>query len=336
MKSPSISVIIPIYNGARWLQETLQSIFCQSLKDFEIILVNDASTDDLQSVLNEFNDIRLSVLHLIKNVGVANARNKGLAIAKGQYVAFCDADDICQPQRLEMQLNFLQKHPLVGICGSAFTRFDGDDLETVCNPESAVTIRRRLMSGNCFGMSTIMGRTDLLRQYGFEQEMAPSEDYDLWTRLASNGVEMANLPQSLVRYRVHAEQASRKKSAKLDHLARKIRAIYCARLLGCTELLERVHAEAIDLKELRAAKNSILKYCLLNSEVSHYDFRFLLAWLYQKLPAHGFLQWRCWTGIQRDLHLVIDPHYRFNIALIALLPSRIGDQYFDTLIKLKR
>jgi glycosyltransferase involved in cell wall biosynthesis len=336
MNSPSISVVIPIYNGARWLQETLQSIFCQSLKDFEIILVNDASTDDLQSVLNECNDVRLSVLHLIKNVGVANARNKGLAIAKGQYVAFCDADDICQPQRLEMQLNFLQKHPLVGICGSAFTCFDGDDLETVRNPESALTIRRRLMSGNCFGTSTIMARTDLLRQYGFEQEMAPSEDYDLWTRLASDGVEMANLSESLVRYRVHAEQASQKKSAKLDQLARKIRGLYCARLLGYTELLERMHAETIDLEDLRIAKNSILEYCSLHTEVEHYDFRFLLAWLYQKLPAHGFSQWRCWTSIQRDLHLVLDPHYRFNIALLVLLPFGIGDESFDTLIKLKR
>jgi len=335
MNSPIISVIVPIYNGALWLPETLESFFRQSFQDFEIILIDDASTDNLKSVLEKINCERLSVLQLEVNSGVANARNRGLAVAKGKYVAFCDADDICQPERLAIQLDFMEKNPDVGICGTAFTCFDEQDREMVQNPTTNLAIRRRLMSRNCFGMSTVMGRTELLLRYGFDQQMVPSEDYDLWTRLASDCVGMANLPINLMRYRVHSQQASQTRSAKLDLLARKIRAVYCAKLLGEPELLGRIFSEVVEIEDLRLTKDFIIEYCALHEEVDHSDFRFLLAWLYQKLSVHGIFQWRCWTRIQKELNLDLNFNYRLNIALLALLPPKVGRYYFDTLIKLK-
>lgn len=336
LSSPTLSVVVPVHNGARWLGETLWSILSQSFRDFELILVDDASTDDLRGVLREFQDSRLHVVHLEKNVGVAGARNQGIAQARGHYIAFCDADDICQPDRFEKQLAYLQQNPQVGVCGTAFTCFDTQDRETVRHPGADAEIKSTLMKGNCFGMSTMMGRAELFHRHAFDQAMSPTEDYDMWTRLASEGVRMANLPDSLLRYRVHAQQASQQKSQKLDQLARKIRSLYCARLLGDAALLDRMRAETIELADLDAAAVSVAEYCARNPGSSPYAFRFMLAWLYQKLLHHGVKAWRYWRKMQAQLGLTLDRNYRFNIALLALLPTGLARRYFDTLIKLKR
>ncbi|MDH4479056.1 MAG: glycosyltransferase family 2 protein [Rhodoferax sp.] len=333
---PILSVVVPVHNGALWLGETLSSILEQSFKDFEIILVDDASTDNLQSVINSYTDPRLTVIHLEKNVGVAEARNQGIRRSVGEYIAFCDSDDICLPMRFAAQIAFMQQQTEIGVCGSAFTCFDTLDRETVLNPCTDAEIRSLLMIGNCFGMSTIMGRAEIFQQHRFDQALRASEDYDLWTRLAAAGVALANLPETLLRYRLHAQQASRNKSEMLDQLARKIRAIYCGRLLGKADLLEQMYVETITLTDLSKAANAIVEYCNTHTDVSKYQFRFLLAWLYQKLPQHGIREWKHWSEIQELLHLRLDRNYRFNIALLAFLPFAIGMKYFDTLIKLKR
>jgi len=333
---PTLSVVVPVHNGARWLGETLSSIFEQSFKDFEIILVDDASTDDLASILGTFTDPRLTAVHLGKNVGVAEARNQGVRRSAGKYIAFCDADDICLPIRFEMQIAFMEQNPQIGVCGTAFTCFDTLERETVRNPCTDPEIRSLLMIGNCFGMSTIMGHAAIFQEHAFNQALRAAEDYDLWTRLAAAGVALANLPESLLRYRLHSQQASQGKSEMLDQLARKIRAMYCARLLGGTVLLEKMHTESLELTELSTATDAIVEYCNSHSEVPVHQFRFMLAWLYQKLPQHGLREWLRWSEMQNRLQLRLDRNYRFNIALLALLPVSVAKRYFGTLIKLKR
>lgn len=329
---PLVSVVMPVHNGARWLDETLQSLYAQTESRFEILLVDDASTDDLRQVLAAHADERLRVFHLPRNVGVSAARNEGIELARGRYIAFCDADDLCQPKRLEVQLSFLEQHPNVGLCGSAFTCFDTEERETVRNPTSNKEICIALMRGNCFGLSTTMGRTDLLKAHRFNPSLSVAEDYDLWTRLAAAGVPLANLPESLIRYRWHPQQASRTKSARLDQATRRIRGRYCARLLGDAQLQERLSREVVSLEDLQRAADRIAT----QSDRSARDFRFLLAWMYQLLPSHGPFTWWRWTRIQKALELQLDRTYRINTAVLALLPVPLGDRHFDTLIKLKR
>ena len=327
-----LSVVVPIHNGASWLAETLKSIYAQSCADFELILVDDASTDKLREVLAMHPDHRLQVLHLEKNVGVAEARNAGIAKARGQYIAFCDADDLCDPRRFEAQLAYLQVHPAIGACGTAFTCFDSEDRETVTNPTTNAEIKRTLLRGNCFGMSTMMGRAELFRRHPFDQSFAPSEDYDMWARLSSAGVGLANLPDSLIRYRWHAQQASRTKSAKLDQATRRIRGRYCASMLGDAEFMKRLLGESLTLDDLRRVADLISR----QTQYPTQDFRFLLAWVYQLLPHHGMREWRCWKRIQRQLGLTLDRTYRINTAALAWLPRWLTAPHFDTLIKLKR
>ncbi|MGQ0708561.1 MAG: glycosyltransferase family 2 protein [Rhodoferax sp.] len=333
---PLLSVVVPIHNGAELLPATVDSIFSQTHTDFELILVDDASNDRLQEVLNAYPDRRLRVEHLVSNVGVANARNHGVAVARGRYIAFCDADDLCLPQRFERQLGFLQSHPEVGICGSAFTCFDDHgDLETVRHPVDNDVLKSSLMTGNCFGTSTIMGRAELFKAHTFDQSMSPTEDYDLWTRLAGYGVGLANLEDSLLRYRVHAAQASQRKSELLDRLSRKIRALYCARLLSDAVLVDHMRSETLCVTDLQTAAADVERYCQ-HHVVSAPQFRHMLAWIYQQLPAHGWSTWYAWRRIRAQLGLRLDRNYRFNIGLLALLPKPIARRYGPVLLKLKR
>lgn len=332
MNRPLISVVVPIHNGAQWLGQTLDSLFAQTYPYFEIILVDDASTDNLREVLNTFHDDRLHVVHLNKNGGVSAARNQAIELARGDFIAFCDADDLCQSQRFEQQLAFLGQHPEIGVCGSAFTCFDTQDRETIINPASDDEIRIALMLGNCFGLSTIMARAKTLKSTQFDIKLTVAEDYDLWTRLAASGVRFANLPDALIRYRWHSQQASRHKSERLDQVARKIRSVYCAAVLGDQQLLAQLRTGAVGVEELDVAAQKIS----IHTGHEPMAFRFMLAWMYQQLPQHGVLQWWRWSKIQRRLQLHLDRNYRVNIALLAFMPTSLGQKYFDTLIKLKR
>lgn len=335
-EKPLISIVIPVHNGAKWLGQTLESLYAQSYPHFEIVLIDDASSDGLEEVLNSSKDARLRVVHLKANVGVSTARNHGVDLAKGSYIAFCDADDLCLPQRLELQLSFLMQHPDISLCGSSFTCFDTQDRETIKNPETDDQIRKALMQGNCFGLSTVMARATALKANHFNPTLRVAEDYDLWTRLASAGIRLANLPDSLVRYRLHLQQASRSKSERLDLASRRIRALYCASLLNDESFLQRLSTGPIGLDELTQAARKVADFSRFHPQYAARDFRFMLAWLYQQLPHHGLLPWWYWTRTQKQFGLDLDRNYRINIALLAILPHRLVRKYFDTLIKLKR
>lgn len=118
MKKPKISVIMSVYNGMPYLKEAVQSILKQTFKDFEFIVVNDASTDDSWQYLKGLNDKRIKLIINEKNLGLATSLNDGIKIAKGNFIARMDADDVSKPDRLEVQYKFLTKNPEIDLCGS--------------------------------------------------------------------------------------------------------------------------------------------------------------------------------------------------------------------------
>lgn len=335
-KRPLLSIVIPVRNGAQWLGETLDSIYGQTESNFEILLIDDASTDDLRDVLAHHQDDRLHVVRLTSNVGVSSARNRGVELAQGNFIAFCDADDLCHSRRFELQLNFLHDNPNVGLCGSAFTCFDAQDRETVSPPLSDEAIRKALMKANCFGLSTVMAKASVLKSMPFNSNLSVAEDYDLWTRLVSNGVQVANLPESLVRYRVHSQQVSRHKGEVLDQTSRRIRARYCLSILGKHAMADELDEKVLAQHDLERCAISVAEFASLQSDFAPMDFRFLLAWQYQVQPHHNLRAWFHWVKIQRKLGLNLDRNYRINTALLALLSWCIRGRYFDVLIKLKR
>jgi glycosyltransferase involved in cell wall biosynthesis len=334
---PLVSVIMPVHNGAEWLAETLQALYVQTYQNFEIILIDDASNDNIDQVLSRQVDERLRVFRLPYNVGVSAARNRGIKEALGSYVAFCDADDLCHPQRLQKQVEFLEKHLEIGFCGSAFICFDIEDRHVVEHPQTHEQICKQLMVSNCFGLSTVMARAPLLQACRFDTNLNSAEDYDLWTRLILRGERTANLPEKLLKYRLHTRQISQKNSKDLDQISRKVRAYYCATILNSKFDWQNILGrKIIKIEDLWFVAFEIEKNINQKFLFSANDFRFLLAWMYQKLSSHGISSWRHWNKIQKYLKLKLDKSYKLNIFLLAMMPFFLKHKYIDVLIKLKR
>lgn len=208
---PTVSVLTCVLNGERWIAETVESILGQTFGDFEYIIVDDGSTDATPRILAGFaeRDDRLIILANEKNRGIIYSNNRGVEAARGELIARTDADDISLPRRFERQVEYMRAHPDVA-CASSIIRmideqglhagFWDDDLNTV-DPES---IRRMLPSKNCIANSTSMARGDILKRFAYDTRLKINEDYDIWMRMAAEGLKLDKIAEVLVHYRVSA------------------------------------------------------------------------------------------------------------------------------------
>ena len=205
--TPQITVVMPVRNGARWLGEAVESVVSQTLPDWELIAIDDGSTDDTPRILGEWErrDQRIRAIRQ-DALGLVTALNRGLAEARAPLLARLDADDRALPQRLERQLRHLVSHPDIGLLGSWAQKIDErgtrhGQLKPATEPEQ---LSRALLQGNPFVHSSVMLRTEAVRRLnGFRPAFRAAEDYDLWLRIAETA-RLANLPEVLIEYRWHS------------------------------------------------------------------------------------------------------------------------------------
>ena len=206
-----VSVVMAVYNAAKYLRESVDSILSQTFRDLELIIVNDASTDASGEILGAFDDPRIRVITHTTNQGAAASRNHALAAARGDFVAIMDADDISAPSRLEIQVGFLDSHSDIGLVGCAiYDNIDdqGATLHTSHLPEDNDTIQRTLVERWCFLHPSIMFRRELYEQVGgYRNEFEPAEDHDFILRVLDQH-KAHNLPLKLVRYRINPKGLS--------------------------------------------------------------------------------------------------------------------------------
>jgi glycosyltransferase involved in cell wall biosynthesis len=213
VSTPTISVIVPVYNAARYLESALASVQAQTFADFEIIAVDDGSTDHSKIILDRIAaaDTRLRVISR-PNTGIVGALNDALAAARGEFIARMDADDLCLPERFEKQIAFLRANPSCVCVGSAFRYIDaaGCFLKDCGRPAEHAAIERELLSGNggIIIHPTVLVRRDAIERVGRYREFAQwVEDLDLYLRLAQIG-QLANLPDLLFLYRLHEQSVN--------------------------------------------------------------------------------------------------------------------------------
>jgi glycosyltransferase involved in cell wall biosynthesis len=204
VSAPRVSVVLPVYNGAEYLEESLESVLRQTFRDFEVLVIDDASTDDSAGIAKGFRDPRICVIRHAKNMRLPETLNHGLELARGEFIARMDADDICAPRRFELQVHLLDLHPEIGICGGWIRLFGGAANLTRKYPVSSDAVEA-FRHFNCpFGHPTVMLRRGLLEANGlrYDPGAAAVEDFELWTRLLKF-TRGANLPEVLLEYRLH-------------------------------------------------------------------------------------------------------------------------------------
>ncbi|MGZ4314343.1 MAG: glycosyltransferase [Gaiellaceae bacterium] len=230
---PLVSFLLAAHNGARYLGAAVESALSQTVEDLELIVIDDASTDETPALLAAVGDPRLSVLRNDQQEGLAASLNRGLDAATGRYVARLDDDDVAVPKRLERQLARLRDQPEVAIVGSSVVDLDAEGVRgrTHVLPADGAALRWHALFSSPFFHPTVLVDRELLDRHGLRYDSAflESEDYDLWTRLFAfaNG---ANLSEPLVEKRVHAAQASLRRSDLQQSFQRRVALREIARL----------------------------------------------------------------------------------------------------------
>ena len=206
--NPKISVVMSVYNGGKYLYESVNSILKQTYSDFEFIVIDDGSTDNTNIYLESINDSRFILIHQ-ENKGLTASLNKAISLSKGEYIARQDADDISLPDRLEKQIKFLENNKDYVLVGSYAYLINEISEQTGIYklPLTDTEIRWTLLFRNPFCHSTVMIRADCLRnkEIKYNESIKTAQDYEFWSRIVKFG-KIANIDEALVKYRMHADQ----------------------------------------------------------------------------------------------------------------------------------
>ncbi len=205
--TPLITVLMPVYNGSRYVRQAIESVLAQTYPDFEYLIIDDGSTDATRDIILSYSDPRIKLFKNDHNIGLIKTLNRGLSLAKGQYIARQDHDDISHPTRLEKQVNFLNQHPQVVLLGTAVNNIDehGNKNNSYgCFVASGdFALRWQTIFDNPFVHSTVMMRAQTVRALGgYDEHFIACEDYDLFSRCVSE-YKTTNLKEVLVDYRYH-------------------------------------------------------------------------------------------------------------------------------------
>ncbi|OLQ92075.1 hypothetical protein BIY22_16315 [Vibrio panuliri] len=294
-----LSVILPAYNAQETLSRAIESLLVQTFADFELIVINDGSTDGTRDIIQQFKDPRIKAVHLAENGGLINALNLGLTMAERRYIARMDADDISLPSRFAEQVAFLDAHLDYVACGTSiinFTEMLGNGVREsyMRYPTSDEEIRVALhFFERNICHPTVMFRSAAIKENGirYRKEYLHAEDYQFWIELSKLG-KLYNLPKGLVKYYRHNEQISAKyysdQIAISKQIVRKvIREVWptikddlLSAVISLCVHQQGVHPNChFPLKELDYTIETIL---LMNQETRHFDGRHLKRLLYFK------------------------------------------------------
>lgn len=266
---------MPVYNCEKYIQDAVDSVLNQTFTNFELLIIDDASTDSTVAIIKKYNDSRINLIEKKVNTGYTTSLNTALEISKGIYIARMDGDDICMPTRFEKQLLFLESNHDIIACGSCCKIIGSDTIINV--PQNNEEIKLALLKGNCMIHPSMMIRKKYLEQYHIDYDITkePAEDYDLWVKLVKYG-KLHNLQEVLLMYRIHEGQVSnlRNQNQKKSALQSQLKLInYLSftqnekELLGLQKVIQR--DSSIHFNELlyfsKQTKKNILK-----SNVNHF------------------------------------------------------------------
>jgi len=291
-----LSVIMPVYNSEEFLAESVQSILKQSYADFELILIDNCSSDGSKKIIEEFaaQDPRVVPVFNDINIGLPKSLNKAMRLAKGKYIARMDADDIAHSERFSRQMDFLEKHLEIDVLGSWWEYFPNK--LTMEMPREHRDIKIYALSNNPMGHPTVMFRREkLIRQIGlYNEDSGPIEDYEYWMR-GLQSLRFANLPEVLLNYRIHHAQMSAEKSQEQVRASRELR----VKFLSPVSLNIKSAVYLVDFIDGKIAKN-LRKQHLLFIIIASFSYNLVIGY-FDRLRFGQFLL-RIWRE-KRNLYV---------------------------------
>ncbi len=297
--NPFISVIMPVYNTEKYIAETIDSLLHQTFADFELLITDDASTDNTISLIKSYTDKRIILIENKENIGLTRSLNKTLAYAKGKYIARLDGDDIAMPQRFEKQVDFLENHPEVGLCGSWIAHFGENHPTSIYRTfEKPAEINCRLLFSSAIAHSAMMMRKTLMEenQLRYDETYPYSQDYAMWVAVFKNKLTlMYNIPEVLVHKRLHKESISavKKELQTACSLRSKIEMLDCLKI-NPTEAEAVFHHQLnypikgnIDMEFLYQLDKWFLKIKSANDSEEIFDREILFEMLQEKWEKYA-------------------------------------------------
>ena len=246
---PKISVVMPAYNAEKYISEAIESILNQTYTDFEFIIINDGSTDKTEHIILSYNDERIVYLKNDENMGIVYTLNRGLAAAKGEFIARMDADDISLPTRFEKQIKYMERHKNTAVLGTSFTVFGEEiDIYPFDFSHNSKRAKAELFFNSSLGHPSVMIKKSVLNDNAlrYEDEYKGLEDFVLWWRIAKYG-DIVSLEEPLLKYRKHKSQITSSRDLEFEQKIKKF-------------LIERI--DIFDLNYTDQEFDSLLKYCL--------------------------------------------------------------------------
>ena len=312
IKEPLVTILFPVFNAEDFLVEALDSLFKQTYTNFEILAINDGSTDSSRSILESISDNRMRIVDNEKNIGLIKTLNLGIPLSNGKYIVRADADDICLPMRLEKQVSFMESKPNVGISGTGFGSFGTNipltELGHFSADHNEIKFRHLYQIHLMHGTSIWKRATFLSNDIQFDPDFAHAEDYDLFDRL-SLVTKLSNIPDVLYHIRLHGNSVSQKYSAVQEKNSVRIKKRIFKRIgvditEGELELFrDFCHHDHIKLKGREPElADLILKVILGNRFTGYFPRGFLLTRL-KKLWI-GL----CLANANPELNLVLQTH----------------------------
>jgi glycosyltransferase involved in cell wall biosynthesis len=339
MNAPRVTVLMPVFNGEAHLAGAIDSILGQTFRDFELLVIDDGSTDRSAAIAAGFGDSRVRVERNTSNLGLVRTLNRGLDMARGEYVARMDADDLSLPERLRGQVAFLDAHPDFGLCGTWVETFGEREGAVWSYPTDAEVIRCSLLFRSVLAHPTVMLRRRMFEAAGlrYDEHYPHAEDFQLWQR-ASARFPLANIGEVLVRYRISSASVSSRHS---DVQGETLRRIDAAALSGLgispddrdLEVHRRLGARRYgpDLAFAREAERWLETLRSANRTAGTYPARVFEAvlgreWLSvcRHLAAEGWGLLRMFA--RSPMTLAVRPRARVGVALKAARAALRGER----------
>lgn len=206
---PLVSISMPAYNSESYIAEAIESVLAQTYTNFELIIVDDGSIDGTREVINRYQDARIIKIFSENNQGLIATRNKIASIARGKYLALLDADDRAFPDRLQLQVDFLEKDG-IDICGADHWTLNQSNgaIKPSKQRHSNADIHALLTVCSPLCNPVIMGKLEVFKRFPYKTSYMHAEDYCLWTEIALAGYRFANIEKKLIVYRLHSTQTS--------------------------------------------------------------------------------------------------------------------------------